>query len=165
MSEKEPVHDVNIRGSSYFVATTMARCWHCNASTRVIALTLPSGHEILGEAGSELAEEWDKVSGDAFLFYVEWLPRPISERLAALAPFFHLSASPVTLNSYWGSHCEGCGTLLEDHELHCEPGGPFAPSNEAAASRIHLRQVHERFEAASAGYSPCPEFASSMCRS
>jgi hypothetical protein len=160
MSEIELMRDANIRSQSYFIATATTRCWHCGLSTRVLALAVPGGHKTMGESGR--ADAWDRSSGDAFLFYVEQVSDSVRKRLAAASPFFHVSMSTTTLNSYWASHCENCGTLLEDHELHCEPDGAFAPSNEQAATCIRLLQVHEPFEAVSAGYAPEPEFLSFM---
>jgi hypothetical protein len=163
MSEIQPMHDANIRSQSYFIATTTAQCWHCGSPTRVLALAVPGGHETLNEDGE--VDAWHGTCGEAFLFYVERLPDPVRDRLAQVSHLFHLSDSQTTLNSYWASHCESCGRLLEDHELHCEPDGPFAPSSEATAARIQLLQVHEQFEAAAAGYAFDPEFVEFMPRS
>jgi len=62
-------------------------------------------------------------------------------------------------------YCEHCGTLLGDHELHCEPEGAFMPSSEAAAANIHLLQIPEPFQAVAAGYTFEPEFFGFMRKS
>ncbi len=152
----------NIRSESYFIATTEARCWHCNRSTTVIALAVPDGHEIL--VGDEDVDTWDRATGDALIFYVGRLSVSVQTKLTEVSPLFRRAASLVTLDCYWANHCESCGKLLEDHELHCEPDGPFSPSSEEASARIHLLSVHEPFEASSAGYSPNQSFASFMRR-
>ncbi len=99
------------------------------------------------------------------LFYVECLPDDVQDRLTRVSPFYRLGRSEATLNSYWANHCEHCGTLLGDHELHCEPDGAFMPSNEAAAANIQLQQIPEPFEAVAAGYAFEPEFFGFMRRS
>jgi hypothetical protein len=160
MSEIESVQDANIRSHAYFIATTTASCWHCGLSTRVLAIAVPEEHETLNEDGQ--ADAWHGAAGDAFLFYIAQLPDSVRNRLAGVLQFYRFSKSSITLNSYWANHCESCGTLLDDHELHCEPDGPFMPSSEAAASRIQLLRVHEPFEATAAGYTFDPEFLQVM---
>ena len=150
------IKDANVRSPSYFVATAHVSCWHCGSPTLVLGLAMPQSHEVLDD---ELPSDvWHCAGGNAFLFYVEGLPDPVRDRLAALSPLFRRAASTVTLNSYWANHCEHCGTLLGDHELHCEPEGPFMPSSEASAAAIELLQIHEPFEAVAAGYALEPEF-------
>jgi hypothetical protein len=85
--------------------------------------------------------------------------------LNQLSQFFRLAHSAATLSSYWANHCEHCGTLLGDHELHCEPDGAFTPSSEAAAANIHLLRIQEPFEAVAAGYAFEPEFFGFMRKS
>src|SRR5277367_1701758 len=154
MSEKESPNDANVRSESYFVASAEARCWHCSSPTRVLALAVPQSHEFLDDE----SDGWHCAGGSAFLFYVARVPDPVRDRLSTLSRFFRLAASPATLSAYWANHCEHCGALLGDHELHCEPEGPFMPSSEAASARIRLLQIHEPFEAAAAGYALEPEF-------
>jgi hypothetical protein len=156
MSDIEPAHQSNIRAQSYFIAETALNCWHCGSSTRVLGLALTAGHETHNE--DEQAGAWHRADGDAVLFYIERLPAPVQVRLAEASPFFVLSNSSATWNAYWANHCENCGSLLEDHELHCEPGGAFMPWSEAAAARIRFRKINEQFEATSAGYAFDPEF-------
>jgi len=78
-------------------------------------------------------------------------PMTFRDRLHRISPFFRLAHSAATLNSYWANHCEHCGTLLGDHELHCEPDGAFMPSSEAAAANIQLQQVPEALRSGGGG--------------
>jgi hypothetical protein len=69
------------------------------------------------------------------------------------------------LNSYWANHCEHCGALLGDHELHCEFDCAFMPSSEPSAAKIELLHVREPLEATVAGYAIEPEYFRFMSRS
>ncbi len=89
---------------------------------------------------------------------MEGLPDEVRSRLNRLWPLFRFAHSAVTSSSYWANHCEHCGTLLGDHELHCEPDGAFMPSSETAAADIELLTIREPFEAVAAGYAVEPEF-------
>jgi hypothetical protein len=165
MSEIASLADANIRSQTYYIARTHGRCWHCGLSTRLLALAIPDGHETLDEdaqadadGGEPASNAWQPANANAFLFYVGHLTDRVLGRLNQLSPFFRLAHSPATLSSYWANHCEHCGTLLGDHELHCEPDGAFMPSSEAAAANIHLVRISEPFQAAAAGYAFEPEF-------
>jgi hypothetical protein len=186
MSAIQPQPNANVRSQTFYVARNNARCWHCGESTRVIALAVPQNHEILDagvDADTEGADEvagakaddrdqpvlvlldaWQRANADAFLFYVDHLPDAVGDRLKQISPPFRMAYSSVTLNSYWANHCEHCGTLLDDHELHCEPEGAFMPSSESAAAAIQLSSVQAPFEAAAAGYALAPEFFRFMRR-
>jgi hypothetical protein len=171
MSEIRP-SPANVRSQSYYVARTNARCWHCGFSTIVLALALPENHKTLDsdtpidteDEGEPRPDAWQNANMHAILFYVEYLPGDVRDRLSQLAPSFRLTYSPATLNSYWANNCEHCGLLLGDHELHCEPGGAFMPSSAAAAAEIRLLQIDRFFEAAAAGYALEPEFFGFMRR-
>ena len=141
MPEIPPLADANVRSHTYYVARTNVRCWHCGLSTRLLALAMPHNHETLdgdtqadADGGDPASDAWQRAAVNAMLFYVERLPDDVQDRLNRISPFFRLAHSAATLNSYWANHCEHCGTLLGDHELHCEPGGAFMPSSEAAAA-------------------------------
>jgi hypothetical protein len=165
--------DANVRSRTFFVASTQVLCRYCASSTRLLALAMPHDHETLdtdtpiaaGENGGPAADSWWRADANAFLFYVERLPDDVRDRLHQLSPSFRLAYSAATLNSYWANHCEHCGMLLDDHELHCEPDGAFVPSNEDAATKIHLVQIREPFEALAAGYAFEPEFFRFMRKS
>jgi hypothetical protein len=175
--DRPTVPDANVRADTYFVASTTARCWHCGTSTRLLALALPDGHEVLEDsadadidadaaAGGERAfQEWQRSSASALLFYVEHLPEEVREQLREISSCFHPGYSVATLNAYWANHCEFCGTLLDDHDLHCEPDSAFCLAGETAAARIDLLHIEKPFAAAAAGYSFEPEFFDLVRRS
>lgn len=181
MTDPQPFQDSNVRSPDYYVARTSVRCWYCGLPTWLLALALPHGHETLeadaapdgtardGSASDETpgvhdAEAWQRAGGSAFVFYVQQLPQAVQDRLTQLSRFFRLSFSEATLNSYWANHCEHCGTLLGDHELHCEPDGAFMPSSEAEAANIRLLHIAEPFAAVTAGYALEPEFFGSCAK-
>jgi hypothetical protein len=157
MPKIESIPEVNVRSRAYYVVRTQFPCWHCGASTRVLALAVPYSHETLDDAESQI-DVWQRADANALLFYIEGLPAGVQRRLDELSKSFRLGESAATLNAYWANHCEHCGALLDDHELHCEPGGTFMPSSEAAAGKIELLEIQEPFEAVAAGYAPEPEF-------
>ena len=165
MSEIPSFADANVRSQTYYVARTNALCWHCGWSTGVLALAMPRNHETLeadtqgdADGGESASDAWQRAAVNAILFYVARLPDDVRRRLNRISPFFRLAHSAATVNRYWANHCEHCGSLLGDHELHCEPGGAFMPSSEAAAADIRLLEIEEPCAAAAAGYSVEPEF-------
>ncbi len=168
MSATQSAPDINVRSQTYYVARTAVPCWHCGLPTQLLALAMPRNHETLHVdtsvrvGGRPDLDTWQRVNVSAFLFYVEYLSDDVQGRLSQISQSFRLAYSVATLNSYWANHCEYCGTLLADHELHCEPDGAFAPVTEVAAANIRLLRIHEPFEAVAAGYAVEPEFFSSM---
>jgi len=164
--------DANVRSQTYYVARTNARCWHCGGLTHLFALAMPRNHETLDvdlqfDADAYSASDdcdkpkpnaWQRTNANAFIFYVEYLPGAVKDRLSRLSQAFHPGYSAATMNTYWANHCEHCAKLLGDHELHCEPDGAFMPSSEALATNIQLLQILEPFEAVAAGYALEPEF-------
>ena len=155
MLKIQSLSDANVRSQFYFVARTNTRCSQCNSLTRVLALVLPSGHETLDP---DAAEAWHHANVDALIFFVERLAEGVRSKLDALSPYYRLSHCSATQSAYWANHCEQCGEVLGDHELHCELDGAFMPSSETAASNIQLLRIQEPFEASAAGYSFEPEF-------
>jgi len=172
MSQIRPLLGANVRSPSYFVARTSVRCPHCGLPTRLLALALPHDHETLNEdaldddGGSAQGppEPWQWAGVNAFLFYVERLPKGVRDRLNQLSRLFRPAHSAATLNTYWANHCEHCGRVLDDHELHCEPGA-FMASSEEAAANIELVRIPEPFAAVAAGYAMEPEFFARMRKS
>jgi len=158
MSAFQPLPQANVRAQSYYVACTEVRCWRCGISTRLLALAVPHSHETLDGDSPLSPDAWQRADFTAFLFYVEHLPASVQTRLTQLSRNFQPGHSTAALGCYWANHCEHCGALLEDHELHCEPDGAFLPFTEAAAAGITLLHIHEPFEAAAAGYAFEPEF-------
>jgi hypothetical protein len=116
-----------------------------------------------GGAGEALAPgAWQDIDAHAFLFYVEQISDEVRRRLQVLSSHFRFAHSAATHSSYWANHCGHCSALLEDHELHCEPDGPFSPASEAAAANIELLKMDEPLQAAAAGYTQEPAFFGSM---
>jgi len=182
--------DINIRSPRYLLAHTLGTCWHCRAPTQLFALVVPPGHEALelddeaqdaagdeaqnetqNEAQSETQNEalavdiWCAATHHAFLFYIEFLPAVIQDRLKQFTQSYRLEFSDAAHEPYWANHCERCGSLLDDHELFCEPEGAFLPTSESSAGAIHLLALDEAFEAAAAGYAYEPQFFDAMSRS
>jgi hypothetical protein len=145
------VPDANIRSSSYFIAETSVQCLSCDQWTRVLALALPAPHEILIE------DEWQPADVSAFLFYVTELPEGVRCQLTQACSFFRLTRDPESSDPYWANHCEHCDELVNDDELHCEPGG-FMPGHADEAQTISLIEVRQAFRAVAAGYAVDPEF-------
>ena len=174
MSASNPIPDANVRSQTYYVARATAPCWHCGMSTRVLALAMPGIHETLDidaaddgeDSGGYLAAvPWQRAGANAFLFHVHQLSQAVQHRLEDLSLHFRPARSAATQNTYWANHCEHCGALLDDQELHCEPGGAFSPSSEAAAATIELLHVDAPLRAAASGYALEPEFLRFMRRS
>jgi hypothetical protein len=168
MSATSLFPDANVRSQSYYVARTCTRCPQCGLSTRLLALAIPQGHETL-HAGTDdelcdgsAQDLWQRADVNALLFYIEGLPGAVQSRLQRLSSFFHPAYDPAAMNSYWANHCEQCGNLLGDHDLHCEPEGAFMPTSDAAAKAVQLLRFDEPFAAAAVGYACEPQFFTSM---
>jgi hypothetical protein len=146
--------DANFRSPSYYIAETEARCGSCSNWTRVLALALPAPHEIMIE------DEWQSANTGAFLFHVSKLPEVV-RCLLQTARLFRSARAEDPPDLCWGNHCEHCGSLLSDEELHCEPGG-FMPGDAEAAQAISLLEICQDFQAVAAGYAADPEFFAHM---
>jgi hypothetical protein len=151
--ELPPLPSANVRAASYYIARTHMPCPHCGAVTPLTGVALAPGHETLDEAG----DEWQSVPANAFLFYLEALSQAVQARL-------HQMAANVRFDSYWVNHCEHCERILDDHDVHGEPGHGFTPLSEAEAENVVLMEITEPFEASAAGYSLEPEFFVRMRR-
>ncbi len=157
----------NVRSQTYCVARTSVICRHCGQATNVLALAVPAGHEILDpdaetaaeDSGGQRPSAWQHSRGNAFLFFVERLPASVQRRLALLSRSFRLGQEPVPC---WTNHCENCGVLFDDHELHCEPDVAFMPSSESIAANIELLTISEPLEAEAGGYACETQFFCSM---
>ncbi len=161
MSNTSAPSDINIRSSGYFIACATGTCWCCDAPTPVIGLGLPPAHEALSmdaEHGEWAQDSWEGAARNALVFYIEYLPEAVQWQLTNFSPSYRLGGGAGLQESYWANHCEKCGSLLDDQDLFCEPDGPFLPTSEASASRIHLFWIDEPIEAAAAGYALDPEF-------
>jgi hypothetical protein len=154
--------NANIRSPAYFVARTSKPCTHCEQPNRLLALALPPNHETLDTEAPEDGV-WQTVRAHAFLFYVTELPDAVQRHLLQLSGLFRLARGADAPHPYWANHCERCGVVIGDHELHGEPGA-FMPYDEAEAANIQLLPIGEAFEAAAAGYALEPEFFRFMRR-
>jgi hypothetical protein len=175
MPMTESLSEPNLRSPTYYVARTNAACGDCGLSTQLLALALPRTHETLEadgagdgvapdrvDSGDSATDIWQHSDVDAFVFCVEQLPDRVQRQLQKISPEYRQARSAATQSVYWVNHCEHCGALLDDYELHCEPEGAFMPCSEAEARKIHLLQILEPIEALAAGYSPDPVFFSLM---
>ena len=160
-------NDINIRSPRFLLARTVGTCWHCRATIPLFALAVPPGHMVL-EPDDEAQDEetavdtWRIAAVSAFLFYVEYLPAAVQNRLKQVTQSYRLGDCAVVAGSHWANHCEHCGSLLDDHELFCEPDGAFLPTDESRARIIHLVPIDEAFEADAAGYAYEPDFFDAM---
>lgn len=170
-------HDINIRSPRFYLARTVGTCRRCGAPTRLFALAVPPGHETLevdDEAQDEAQNEtqngaltldsWRIATNSAFLFFVEFIPDAIQSRLKPFTQPGRFGKSAAAVEAYWSNRCERCGSEFDDQELFCEPEGAFFPTNEFAASAIHLLCIEEAFEAAAAGYAHEPQFFDAMSK-
>jgi hypothetical protein len=148
----------NVRSGAYFIVRSIGECRCCRASTPVIALALGPEHETLStdaddERGDSIPDIWETAACNALLFYVETLPDSVQRRLAEFSQTYRYACSAETQGSYWANHCLRCGSLLEDHDLFCEPDGAFLPMSGASTSDLELIWIDEPIEAAAGGYS------------
>jgi hypothetical protein len=157
-----PVPEANVRSAGYYIARTRTICRNCGGSTTVLALAAKKNHETLDTESAEGAGRWQPAANVAFLFYLTHLSDDVRCRLLALSPEFRLERS-VASNARWVNHCQHCDGVLDDHELHCEPG-VFMPGCEAEAAEIELLKIYGVLEVAAAGYAPEPEFLQYMRR-
>jgi hypothetical protein len=146
------------RSRTFLLAQRLTNCWYCGGTTRVAAVGLPVDHEVLDDDEESDALAWQSVADVALLFFIEKLSKNVRKRLRTLAPRFQLMHGAPTQDSYWVNHCEHCNAVLDDHELHCEPGDTFVPISEADGSEIRLAEIHEAFHARAGGYSLAPQF-------
>lgn len=153
------IPEANVRSPNYFIARTEAPCLRCERPTCLLALAMPGIHETLED------DAWQRAGAEALLFHVRALSRGAQHRLHELSLHFRPSHSPATQNTYWANHCEHCGALLDDDELHCEPDGAFFPSSASAAAAIELIRVNAPVQVVASGYALEPEFLRFMRRS
>lgn len=145
------------RSRAYWLAQLAMVCPFCGAATRVAGVALPANHETLDDADGQVPT-WQLAGANALLFLLTQIPQETEGHLRRLAPGFRRTDGGLTGESQWANHCEHCGALLDDQNLHCEPGDSFVPITAAQGSRIRLIEFHEPFEGSAAGYSLEPEF-------
>jgi hypothetical protein len=158
-------NEVNVRAPRVLLAATAAICGRCGGATRVFALVVPPGHLVLepddGCAQDAAAPaEWCVAPHGAFLFHVGFVNDAAARRLRRLTRGFR--AVRTDCADCWANHCECCGSMLEDQDLFCEPGGAFLPESPELARRIHLVAIDEPFEACAAGFDHDPPFFDAM---
>ncbi len=133
--------ETNIRSAAYLLVQSVAVCGRCLQPTSAFSLGLLPGYERLVD------ERWESVDAGVLLFYVDYLPPEVILVAQELSLHFWLDYSAPTATEYWVNHCQNCGELLEDHELHCEPGGAFLPLGPRDAEKILLVEIRESFSA------------------
>jgi hypothetical protein len=141
---------MKIRADRYAIVSASASCPACARWTHVVALVAPQRHERLGEHG------WESVAERASLFYVTQISLSVSRRLASVCPWYRLATAGP--EACFANHCEHCAQPLEDHELHCEPGGAFQPRNLAEAEDLCISEVDEVLDVDASGFSHDPAF-------
>ena len=153
----------NVRAPFFYLAHAAIDCPRCDQPTSVFAIVLPKGHEIRLESGGTVpgdasTSSWAIVGRAAMLFYVEEIPAGAREWLSSIAPKFGRNYCRSTGNHHWATICEHCGHLMEDHYLHCEPGGAFLPRSDGVLEAIHYVEVPVAFSASAGGYTDDPAY-------
>jgi hypothetical protein len=148
--------ETNIRSEDYLLALSVAACGRCLQPTSAFAFGLLPGYE------RQVDEKWQSVDTGVLLFYIDYLSPDVISLAQELSPHYQLDYSVPTATEYWVNHCQHCGALLEDHDLHCEPDGAFLPSNTRDAKKIQLVEVREPFLARVRGCSDNLPFFASM---
>ena len=165
------MHEVrfNLRAGGYFVAETIGVCPRCRQATRLVALCLPPGHEVLelDDVPDDAAAQdtWVAADHPALLFQIAHVSENVRLQVGGITPGYRVDAGVAGEESGWTNHCEHCGSPFDDQELFCEPGGAFFPVSDADARRIRLLSVDEAIAVDASGYAPEPAFFNSMTRS
>jgi hypothetical protein len=156
MMHAPATEETNIRSAAYLLAHSVAACWRCLQPTSAFSFGLLPGHE------RQVDDRWESVDTGVLLFYVDYLPPEVIAAAQELSPQYRLDYSTPTATEYWINHCQHCGALLEDHDLHCEPDGAFLPIDTHDAEKILLVEVREPFSARVRGCSDNLLFFASM---
>jgi hypothetical protein len=141
---------MKVRADRYAIASASALCPACARWTHVVALIVPQPHYILAE------RDWELVAGRASLFFVSGVSSSVSRRLASVCPWYRQAIDGP--QACLTNHCEHCACPLEDHDLHCEPGGSFQPRNDAEARAVNVWDVDEVLDADASGFGHEPGF-------
>jgi hypothetical protein len=148
----------NVRSAHYFIAQLTVDCWFCGNPTRVAALALPPGHEVLEEPAGSDTGGWQVMDGYALVFDLVAIPERGLQHLVECAPGFQQAPCNEPAAPSYANYCEHCAQLLDDQDLHCEPGHTFAPMTAAEGEKIQCYPIHESLEVSAAGYAFEPEF-------
>jgi hypothetical protein len=163
MKQSPPERTNDVRAPFFYLAHSTIGCPRCDQPTSAFAIVLPKGHEIRLESGGLAsggveASSWEIVGSAAMLFYVDEISAGAKDWLKSIAPNFGRNFCRSTGNHYWTSICEHCGHLMEDHNLHCEPGGAFLPRSDGVLEQIHSVEIPVAFSASAVGYTNDPAF-------
>ena len=167
----------NIRAGRYFIARATEICARCGRPSRVLAVGLPPGHQVLepseddrdGDGDDDRddrsgGDTWATANHTALLFHVAGLSEGARWQLCGLSAAYRKASDAPDVESCWTNHCDHCGAAFEDQDLFCEPGGAFLPVSELDARRIELFAVEESLAADAAGYAQDPDFFDAMRR-
>src|SRR6202043_2704954 len=90
--------EINIRSPRYYIARTVSTCWHCGSPTALVAIAVPPGHETLDvddevldddtQHREPVAATWSIADHNAFLFFVDFLPAAIQDRINQYLPSY-----------------------------------------------------------------------------
>lgn len=141
-----------IRAQGYFLAESARRCWRCSRPTRVFAIMLPAGHQVLCPGDDADDPSWEIAEEPTLLSGITHLAGSIPERLHRLAPCYRVDFSAATRSFCWMNHCERCWAKHGDPETLEEFDSPFSPATAEHASAICLREILEPFTARCASY-------------
>ena len=164
---------MRVRADRFLIARAKVTCSGCAASTNVMAIVLPPGHET--DESDEMDESddvayisnvggWVGAQQYAFLFFVEQVSQKALEQLWRQGRHYRLPDIYDESGSGLRNHCAHCGAVFDEQGLFCEPGGAFSPANETDAASISLERMDESIEATVAGYAYEPEFFKAMIR-
>ena len=148
---------MNVRSDRFLIARATTACPECAASTEVIALVLPPGHETdEPDEADDGTSHWMLAGQIAFLFWVERVSPAVASWLSQAAPQYAKGAEGGL--SGLRNRCVRCGSVFDDQDLFCEPGGAFLPTNAAEAGKVSLATIDSPFEATIDGYAIEPAF-------
>jgi hypothetical protein len=108
-----------------YVALTAISCWSCHFSTDVICIYCESG-SVSGERLSQFT-----------VSHVWALDGALQQQLGRW-PFFRECDDPAHPDGGFANHCQHCGAVQDDLDLHTEPDHPFFGVPSAAPGSIQL---------------------------
>jgi hypothetical protein len=156
MADTAPNAYPNVRSGRYFIVESRIRCDQCNVVTAVFGFALPEDYETVyidDDAPDDDSGTWESPGFAAVLFYVEYLPEAVANRIRSVTQHYRLDAQSEASGAFWMNHCEHCGAPMEEEELHGEPWSPFGSMPEEGLEAIRLHEVREPFEATAGGQS------------
>jgi hypothetical protein len=146
--------EVNIRASSYYLASTMRRCWRCGTETRIHGFVLPPGHEVLFVDDDDAAGDcWEAADEPSLLCYLGFLSPSAVIRMRIRTQYYQFRFSVTMASHYWVNCCEHCNATLGDFYTFEEPGEGFLAFTPEDAARIALTRIHEPFFASCGSWS------------